>query len=116
MDEFEMAHPIWTLVIKITHILAALALSYAAYKAGYEPEYRKSATRTKDQACIHLLMRFMGCSSSILAVIAAGFLTGFAVATGVLLILILPPYGIGTLAAWWFTRKEKFEDAISTTS
>ena len=117
MNEFAVAHPVWMLVAKIASILASLAVSYMAYKIGYGPEYRNSATRTKTQACIHRLMRFYGSILSILAVIAAGLTTGFAVATGVLVILMLPPYGVGTLAAWWFTRNEKSEaEAISTTS
>lgn len=116
MDEFAVTHPTWMLVAKITHIFALLAVSYVAYKIGYKPEYRKSATRTNAQACKHWLMRFFGCVLSILAIIAAGLVTGFAIATGVLLILMLPPYGIGTLAAWWFTRNEKSEAVISTTS
>jgi len=116
MDEIAVTHPEWMLVAKIAFILASLAVSYVAYKTGYGPEYRKTATRTKAQAYTHRLMRFFGSMLSILAVIAAGLTTGFAVATGVLVILMLPPYGVGTLAAWWFTRNEKSEAFVNSTT
>jgi hypothetical protein len=90
--------------VQLVGMIGLICLSYVSYRAGYAPHYECSATRTRRQTCMRLLLLWIGAISAYAALFIALLMTDYSHLIFPMVFLLMPPFGLPYLMKQWFTR------------